>query len=265
MSQQMPYAPAPPMPPQQPKNGLGTTALILGIVGVVLAFFYVGGFLGLLALIFGIIGMGKVKKGEANNKGVALTGVILGVVAMLIAIAMTVFTFILVDKAVEELDKLEKDAAATAPKETGTDEAAGGDAAGGDAPAGETFALNDIAEWEGGVQVAVTKIEKFEPSDISAGHTAGNDAYKVTVVLENTTKENYDQTGLTVAASAGENGTPGEAVFDDGLEFYSGTTAPGKKATLVYGFSVEKGAKTLDVSITPDFMSEPVVWQLQTS
>jgi phosphate/sulfate permease len=264
MSQQMPYAPAPPMPPQQPKNGLGTTALILGIVGVVLAFFYVGGLLGLLALIFGIIGLGKVKKGEANNKGVALTGVILGVVSMLIAIAMTVFAFILVDKAVEELDKLEKDAAASAPKDTGTD-AAAGDAAGGDAPAGETFALNDVAEWEGGVQATVTKIEKFEPSDTSAGHTAGNDAYKVTVVLENTTKENYDQTGLMVEASAGENGTPAESVFDEGLDLYDGTTAPGKKATLVYGFSVEKGAKTLDVSVTPDFMSEPVVWQLQTS
>jgi hypothetical protein len=260
MSQQMPYAPAPPVPPQQPKNGLGIAALVLGILGVVLAFFYVGGFLGLLALIFGVIGLGKVKKGEATNKGAALTGLILGIVSIVITIAMVIFTVVLVDKAVDELDKLEKDLNATAPKDTGTDEAAGGDA-----PAGETFELNDVAEWDGGVQASVTKIEKFSPSDISVGHEAGNDAYKVTVVVENKSKKNFDQTGLMVEASAGENGTPAESVFDDGLDFYDGTTAPGKKATLVYGFSVEKGAKTLDVSVTPDFMSEPVVWELKTS
>jgi hypothetical protein len=65
------------------RNGLGTAALILGIasipVGVLL-------FLPVLAIVFGIKGMRRADRGEATNKGMALTGTILGALGLLLGL-----------------------------------------------------------------------------------------------------------------------------------------------------------------------------------
>lgn len=66
-----------------PSNGLGTTALVCGIVGAALCWVPVLGFiLGVLATTFGAIGLVKANKGEATNKGMAIAGLVLGVVAL---------------------------------------------------------------------------------------------------------------------------------------------------------------------------------------
>lgn len=71
----------PPQPP--PRNGLGTAALVLGVVAVVFGFIpIVGLFVAApsapLALAFGLIGVIRAEKGTATNKGAALAGSILG-------------------------------------------------------------------------------------------------------------------------------------------------------------------------------------------
>lgn len=75
------------MPPQ-PSNGMGTTGLVLGIIGVVcsLTFFlwFFGVILGILGIIFGAIGRGKANRGEATNKGAATAGLVCGIVATVI-------------------------------------------------------------------------------------------------------------------------------------------------------------------------------------
>ncbi|MFD0382518.1 DUF4190 domain-containing protein [Streptomyces stramineus] len=77
-----------------PDNGLGVAALVVGIVGTVLSPTVVlGVILGVLAVVFGAIGRAKVSKGEADNGGQALTGLILGGVALL-ASALMVLAFI---------------------------------------------------------------------------------------------------------------------------------------------------------------------------
>ncbi len=74
----MPYATQPP-PPIAPRNGLGTAALVIAIVGLLLCFTIVGGVvLGIAAVVMGFMGRGRVERGEANNGGVALAGVVLG-------------------------------------------------------------------------------------------------------------------------------------------------------------------------------------------
>lgn len=60
--------------------------MVLGIIAVV--GFCMWGFgivLGILALIFGIIGRGRAKRGEATNGGMALAGIILGSVSIVIS------------------------------------------------------------------------------------------------------------------------------------------------------------------------------------
>lgn len=69
--------------PAAPRNGMGTAALVLGIIGLVLFWTVVlGVILGVLALIFGIIGRKRATRHEASNGGVALAGAILGGVAL---------------------------------------------------------------------------------------------------------------------------------------------------------------------------------------
>ncbi len=85
-----PYPPPPPgyggAPQQQKKNGMGIAALVLGILSLALVIF--GGFpgviLGVLAIIFGAVGMSRAKKGRATNRGMAIAGLVLGVLGAII-------------------------------------------------------------------------------------------------------------------------------------------------------------------------------------
>src|SRR3954466_6672175 len=101
-----PYGAAPPygVPPGQPapygaapyggpggppRNGLGTAALVLGIVAIPgILTVVLGILLGLLALIFGIIGRKRYSRREATNGGAAMAGAILGGVALAISIIL---------------------------------------------------------------------------------------------------------------------------------------------------------------------------------
>ncbi len=91
----MPYAGQAP-PPVGPHNGLGIAALVIAIVGLLISwipfFGLFGAVLGIVAIIVGFVGRGRAKRGEANNGGVALAGILLGVLAIVVAIAATVIT-----------------------------------------------------------------------------------------------------------------------------------------------------------------------------
>lgn len=75
-----------------PRNGLGIASLVVAILAVVSSLSVAGGIvLGIVAVILGFAGRGRVKKGEANNGGVALAGIILGflgIVAGLVSIVI---------------------------------------------------------------------------------------------------------------------------------------------------------------------------------
>jgi membrane-bound ClpP family serine protease len=82
-------------PPVRPRrNGLGTAALILGILGLVLVvlilFAPLGAFLGLLAVIFGIVGLVRAGRGEADNRGQAIAGLATGAVALVVGLVLSI-------------------------------------------------------------------------------------------------------------------------------------------------------------------------------
>lgn len=76
----------------EPHNGLGTAGLVCGIVAVALSLIPgVNLFtwpVGVLAIVFGAIGWSRVNKGQATNKGQAITGLVLGIASF--------FTFCLI-------------------------------------------------------------------------------------------------------------------------------------------------------------------------
>lgn len=77
-------------PGQQFSNGIGIAAMVLGIIAVVLFWFIgVSWILALLAVIFGGVGISKANRGEANNKGMAVAGIVCG--SLVIAFWVIVF------------------------------------------------------------------------------------------------------------------------------------------------------------------------------
>jgi phosphate/sulfate permease len=77
--------------PQKPRNGLGTAALILGILAILTIITIFGGpILGIIAIILGFIGRGRAKRGEATNGGMAMAGIVLGAIAIIASIGLAI-------------------------------------------------------------------------------------------------------------------------------------------------------------------------------
>jgi uncharacterized membrane protein HdeD (DUF308 family) len=85
---------APPATSAPRRNGMGTAALVTGVVALVLAvlviFFPIAAILGLIAAIFGGIGMRRASRGEADNRPHAVAGVLTGLLAVVLAIGIGV-------------------------------------------------------------------------------------------------------------------------------------------------------------------------------
>ncbi|WP_374985602.1 DUF4190 domain-containing protein [Streptomyces fradiae] len=72
-----------------PANGLGIAAMVIGIVSLVMCWAYgLGIVLGVLALVFGIIGRKRVQRGEANNAGMATAGIVTGVIGIVLGVVI---------------------------------------------------------------------------------------------------------------------------------------------------------------------------------
>ncbi|WP_328944298.1 DUF4352 domain-containing protein [Streptomyces sp. NBC_00250] len=260
------------VPPAAPhthmRNGLGTAALILGIIGtlsgLIPLLFWLAGILGLIALILGLVGKGRVKRGEANNKGVTLTGAILGLVSLVLSVVGLVITVTAVSEAVDELDKSIKETAPKDPSSTPNGKAPADSASKPPADKSGSLAAGDTQVYEDDVEVTVSNPKPFTPSEYAAGHTKGNKAYQVTVVVKNAGKEKFDAVAVMVNARAGQDGVEAEQVFDEkaGTGF-EGTVLPGKKATVTYVFDAPKDAKNLTVEVAPGFAYDATQWDLK--
>ena len=95
------YPPPPPQPysgyappPVGPKNGLGIASLVVAIIALISV---VGGVvLGIVAVILGFLGWQRAKRGEATNGGIAIAGIVLGILSIieaLVVIALSVWVF----------------------------------------------------------------------------------------------------------------------------------------------------------------------------
>lgn len=88
---QQPYAAYTP-PPTGPKNGIGIAALVVALLSLPAVLTVFGGFvLGLVAIVLGFLGYRRVKKGEANNGGIAIAGIVLGLVGIALNAALIAF------------------------------------------------------------------------------------------------------------------------------------------------------------------------------
>jgi len=93
----MAYTPEPTHEPEPKRgNGFAITALVLGIIAAVLAFIpvvnLVSFVLAIAAIVFGVVGL--IASGRRRTgKGMSITGIVLGVIALVIAILMYTLVF----------------------------------------------------------------------------------------------------------------------------------------------------------------------------
>ncbi|MFG3038837.1 DUF4190 domain-containing protein [Streptomyces sp. NPDC048330] len=255
----------PPAAPQVMRNGLGTAALILGIIGTLSGFvpffFWLAGILGVIALILGLVARGRVKRREADNKGVALTGVILGLASLVLSIVGLVIVVTAVSDAVDEIDKSIKDSAPKDPSASPKGKAPAADAG---KNKGAGLADGDTSVYDDDVKVTVSDPKPFSPGEFAIGHTKGNKAYQVTVVIENGGKEKFDTTLVSFSATAGKDGVAAEQIMDDKVGAgFEGTIMPGKKATVTVAFDAPEDAKNLTVEVNPGFTYDASQWELK--
>ena len=76
------------------RNGIGVAALVIGVVALVLVllllFSPLGVLLGLIAVVLGILGLVLANRGEADNRGQAVAGLVTGAIALLLGIFLTI-------------------------------------------------------------------------------------------------------------------------------------------------------------------------------
>ncbi|KIZ19153.1 DUF4190 domain-containing protein [Streptomyces natalensis] len=253
MSQQMNYQSAPmgAPAPQAARNGLGVAALVLGIIGFLsglpMFLFWLAGPLGLLALIFGIVGTGRAKKGQATNKGAAITGTVLGALAIVLAIIGVIVSVLVVKSATETaVDEIKKQ--------------------NGSSNSVKDLKAGAVAKYNNGLQVTVSKPSPYtvNPNTLIDGHTNGNKAWKVTVTIKNTGGKDYTNPLMTTDAEA--DGKKTEEVGDDkhGIlhHDFEKTLSPNESSSVEMVFDAPPSAKELELKITPDLMLVPANWKL---
>lgn len=76
-----PYAPAP------TTDGMATAAMVCSIAGLLGALCGFGGIAGLVGLILGSVSLGRIKRTGARGRGMAITGIVVGAVAIVAGIA----------------------------------------------------------------------------------------------------------------------------------------------------------------------------------
>jgi hypothetical protein len=97
-------------PAPQARNGLGIAALVLGILGFLTSFIAVGAILGLVAIGLGIAGLRRANRREATNRGMAITGIVLGALAILIGITVAIGLVTFLNNGGQELTECLADA-----------------------------------------------------------------------------------------------------------------------------------------------------------
>lgn len=271
---QPPYSPAHTPGMRPARNGLGIAALILGLVGAVSGlipfFFWLAGILGLIALILGLAGRGRAKRGEATNKNMATFGAVLGLIALILSVVGAVITFKAVDDAVSDLNKAVSDTTASAKPKAGgdtdgknTDDTSAKEE-GKKEDTAKALEAGDSAVYDDDLTVTVGDATTFSPSEFAVGHTKGNKAYKVAVVIENAGKEKFDSALVSVGARAGQDGVDAEEIYDDKVGGgFNGTVLPGKKVTVLYAFDAPADAKNLTVEVNPGFTYDATQWDLK--
>lgn len=214
---------------------------MLGIIGVLCGLvpllFWAAGVLAVLALVFGCVGIGRARKGQADNKGVAIWGTSLGAVAAVLAVVGLAITITVVNDTVDELHSTGGKKESAAGREGHSNNAL---------RFGETFTYDD------GVKVTVAKPSSYQPGPYAVGHADGNKALTVKITVVNGSGSTVDL-DLSTVTFKDADGAQGEMIFaGDMPRELAGKLQPGERSTATYAVSLPRdAASALEVQVEP--------------
>ena len=271
---QQPYAPVPPpQTPPQKGAGLAIASMVLGIIALLLSWVPV---INNLAAVLAVVGLGlgipallRARRGTAGGKGLAITGLVTSVLALVLVIATQVFYASVLDEVErsldEELNGAPADAVAPELIDPLTEEAP--------APAADVVPLGVPAQV-GDYQVSVDAVQLDGDAAVAAANEFNEAPTGQYVIAQ-----------LTVTYTGAEEGTPGwdlSAVFhgtdarqysdadcmaalaDDAME--APTLNPGGSDTFQFCMDVPPSAipgGQLSVEPTMSFEDERVYYAVQ--
>ncbi|MGW2858527.1 DUF4190 domain-containing protein [Streptomyces sp. NPDC001205] len=251
--------------PPQPRNGLGTAALVIGAISTFVAFlpflFWIAWILGIVGLVFGLVGLSNVRKGLATNRSSALGGTVLGGVSILLAVVGLIITATMVRSAVDEVRDSGRPSAPglpAAPAEDPDDELLDSDLAD---PAPVRFGASH--EYVGGVKVTVAPPTEFELSGRRLpGMHDGDRTFHIDLTIVNASSEplNLDFAQPHVKDATGKDLGMLYSTRA-GFKPFRGSLAPGATATAQYSYPVSAdAAKELRVEVHPSILYDEAVW-----
>ncbi len=85
-----PFPAGAPMPMKQGNSGMAIASLVLSLVGVIPCFWFLQ-IPGLLGAIFGFVGLRQTRSGERGGRGLAMAGLIIGIILVLACAAFWIY------------------------------------------------------------------------------------------------------------------------------------------------------------------------------
>jgi uncharacterized membrane protein len=79
-----------PMPGKTGNSGMAIASLVCSLVGIIPCFWALQ-IMGLLGTIFGLIGLKQTKSGERGGRGMAIAGVVIGIILLVAFVAIWVY------------------------------------------------------------------------------------------------------------------------------------------------------------------------------
>ncbi|MDY2941735.1 MAG: DUF4190 domain-containing protein [Varibaculum sp.] len=228
-----------PYPVAQPKNpisGLLVTAMVLGIVGFISFWIPVVNFLsillGIVAIILGTVGLLQLKNNNKSGKGVGITGIVLGALAVILSIIVLVGFFNWVKDTPDFASAMNQaQSQGTSPNSeatTGKDE--------------QQLKFGDTWKLPNDVEITITNPTKFTPSEYTEV-PEGTTPMKCDVIITNNSDKVFDPTKSGLYSPDVQSGSENsEWIFDydQKLKSWSASSVqPGKSLTFSVAFAIK--------------------------
>ncbi|MCX2732920.1 DUF4190 domain-containing protein [Saccharopolyspora sp. NFXS83] len=226
-------------PPTTPKNGLGTAGFVLGLLALLFSFIpFIGVVawpLGILGLVFGVLGIVRARNGQANNQGMAITGTVLAGIGLLICIAWVGVVGSVANETAEQSESL-----GIEPQHSPVP-------AGDATPEVIELGFGEAHTWRGGEAVRVAAPTEHQPS---SPYLIDSDSRGVAVDLTITNGTKHEINPISWEVTATHGGRPAEFSIED-RPFTNAQIPPGGALTITRIFQVAPGTADLRISVAP--------------
>jgi hypothetical protein len=242
------YGP-PPTAPGTGGNGLAISSVVLGGVGLLLCWIFLGGILALVGLVLGIVALVR----KRGSRLLAIIGTAVSGLALVISVIVTIVTFVAAASAIDQItESLESTSSSQAPSTEAEDNSA--------ETTTENVAFGETVTYDDGLAVTVSAPEPFTPGEYAAGADQAA-AVVFTITITNGTDANFDPT--LAYPSVASSGVEGSSVYDSDASLDQPSTAvpAGQSVSWRAAFSVADPAQLiLEISPGP-FEYDSIVYQ----